>query len=223
MHPVFQVSLYTGQQLVLEAMQRWLRRPCAEPDQHRARRAKLKDLLLLLVKTAATGVVATILDAAIEYRRRQLLAAAAAEPDADDAGGARGFPGLGALSRAGVAAWKRRLLLCIDEAERQAEAYGFEPTRRFSPAGGADEAGTGDGKGKAGVGMARSASSADLTDDERAQMLATVEQLRGLVKQGDAEAERRLDEEDHLMPQCPFCRQPINGFHSLTAAQSLSQ
>ncbi len=72
-------------------------------------------------------MLATLLDAAIEFRRRQLLAAAAA-----DEGGAAGgdgapsrFPGLGMLSRAGVAAWKARLLVAIDELERRAEACGI--------------------------------------------------------------------------------------------------
>lgn len=86
-------------------------------------------LISLLLRTAATGVLATLLDAAIEFRRRQLLAAAAA----DDASGAAGaddgapsrFPGLGMLSRAGVSAWKARLLVAIDELERRAEACGI--------------------------------------------------------------------------------------------------
>lgn len=185
MHPMFQVTLYTGQQLVLEAMQRWLRRPCTEVEQHRQRRTKLKDLLLLLIKTAATGVLAAILDAAIEYRRRQLLAAAAAEPGGADAPAGSRFPGLGALSRAGIAAWKHRLLLCIDEMERRAETYGIEATHRFAPAQPEGEAAGSKGKATRSAAMSRVASSAELSSEERQQMLTrTVEQLRDLVKQG---------------------------------------
>lgn len=127
MHPFFSVSLFTGQQLVLEAIQRWLQRPCLDADSQRQRRLGLKGLLSLLLRTAATGVLATLLDAAIEFRRRQLLAAAANEPGSDSSGGgaAPRFPGFGMLSRAGVAAWKSRLLICIDELERKAEAYGI--------------------------------------------------------------------------------------------------
>lgn len=182
MHPLFTVSLYTGQQLVLEAMQRWLRRPCAEPDAHLARRHRLRDLLLLLLKTAATGLLATVLDAAIEYRRRQLVAAATAEPEGGATAVAAGrFPGLGALSRAGIASCKRRLLLAIDELERQAGAYGIEPSRRFAPPDGSLA-----GKVKASTAaLSRPASSVDLTDEERQAMLSrTVEQLRGLVQRG---------------------------------------
>lgn len=125
MHPIFSVTLFTGQQLVLEALQRWLTRPCVDADAQRQRRLGLKSMLSLLVKTTATGVLATMLDAAIEFRRRQLLAAAAAEPEDGAAAGGSRFPGLGMLSRAGIASWKNRLLLCIDELERRAEAYGI--------------------------------------------------------------------------------------------------
>ncbi len=127
MHPIFSVTLFTGQQLVLEALQRWLTRPCLDENAQRTRRHGLKSMLSLLIKTTATGVLATMLDAAIEFRRRQLLAAAAVDPEDSDAGGAGGsrFPGLGMLSRAGIASWNNRLLLCIDELERRAEAYGI--------------------------------------------------------------------------------------------------
>ncbi len=70
MHALFQLSLYTGQQLVLEGLHRWLQRPCQDEQQQRARRTSLKSLVVLLAKTAATGVLATVLDAAIEYRRQ---------------------------------------------------------------------------------------------------------------------------------------------------------
>ena len=170
MQPFFSVTLFTGQQLILEAIQRWLQRPCTDEIAVQQRRLGLKvlacgcgcaaslsrtpdslglprpdgpyrlipapsaalllppqGLISLLLRTAATGVLATLLDAAIEFRRRQLLAAAAA-----DEGGAAGgdgapsrFPGLGMLSRAGVAAWKARLLVAIDELERRAEACGI--------------------------------------------------------------------------------------------------
>lgn len=199
LRPFFQISLYTGQQLVLEAMQRWLRRPCIELEAHRARRARLKDLLVLLLKTAATGVLATVLDAAIEYRRRQLVLATAAEPTDVDAGGGL-FPGLGALSRAGIASCKRRLLLAIDELERQAGAYGIDPSRCFA----VPEDAPALSKGKAPVeavgssagSLSRPASAVDLTHEERQVMLTrTLSCLRGLVERGDAESERKLDEQ----------------------------
>lgn len=129
MHPFFSVTLFTGQQLVLEALQRWLQRPCPDAASQARRRMGLKSLIALLLRTAATGVLATLLDAAIEFRRRQLLAAAAAEPgsggDGGEGQGGSRFPGLGMLSRAGVAAWKGRLLLAIDELERRAGEYGI--------------------------------------------------------------------------------------------------
>lgn len=198
MHPIFSVTLFTGQQLVLEAIQRWLQRPCADAESQRQRRLGLKGLISLLIRTAATGVLATVLDAAIEFRRRQLLAAASAEPgDAQDAaaGGSR-FPGLGMLSRAGIASWKARLLLCVDELERRAEAFGIESRYRFSPGkpGGENEAAAGSSKAPA---LPRQhASCLELSDEEQSQRLGrTVEQLRELVKQGDAESQRRLDDE----------------------------
>jgi hypothetical protein len=129
MHPIFSISLFTGQQLILEAIQRWLARPCTDAESQRQRRMGLKGLLSLLVKTTATGVLATVLDAAIEFRRRQLLAAAAADPEDGAFGGPSSFPGLGMLSRAGITSWKSRLLLGIDELERRAEAYGIGELR----------------------------------------------------------------------------------------------
>lgn len=126
MHPFFSVTIFTGQQLVLEALQRWLTRPCTDAADVQRQRRGLKGLLSLLIKTTATGMLATVLDAAIEFRRRQLLAAAAAEPEVGGAAAAAtGFPGLGMLSRAGIASWKTRLLLGIDELERRAHAYGI--------------------------------------------------------------------------------------------------
>lgn len=71
-------------------------------------------------------MLATLLDAAIEFRRRQLLAAAADDASTGgDVGAPSRFPGLGMLSRAGVAAWKARLLVAVDELERRAEACGI--------------------------------------------------------------------------------------------------
>lgn len=207
MHPFFSVTLFTGQQLVLEAIQRWLTRPCTDPESQRQRRLGLKGLLSLLVRTAATGVLATVLDAAIEFRRRQLLAAAAADPEEAAAGGAATsrFPGLGMLSRAGVATWKSRLLLCIDELERRAEAYGIESRRRFSP-GKPDDAEAGSSKGGSRHSSAAASTAAalrshhgsclDLNEGEAEGSLGrTVEQLRELVKQGDEDSQRRLDDE----------------------------
>lgn len=199
MNRLFQVTVYTGQQLVLEALQRWLQRPCAEPEGQRQRRASVKSLVVLLLKTAATGVLATILDAAIEYRRRQLLSAADDDPsgtDADAAGRSSRF-GLGPLSRAGIAAWKAKLLLAIDEMERQAQQYGIEPTRRFAPAltaGTAAEKTDGNGKGD----EADEESSTAAGGDRQAALTATVEQLKALARGagegGSADADRAFDE-----------------------------
>jgi len=129
----FQFSVYTGQQLLLEALQRWLRPACDEDSSYERRRSSVKSLIVLLMKTAATGVFATILDKAIDYRRRALLAAA--EEEAEGEGSTLSFShlGLGNLTRAGIAAWKSRLLIGIDELERRAELYGIEPYNRILP------------------------------------------------------------------------------------------
>jgi hypothetical protein len=125
MHPLFQVTLYTGQQLALEVASKWLplwaRRPCDDEDAGRQRRRGLKSLVLLLLKSAATGMLATLLDAAIDFRRRQLLSAAAF----DTIDGADGLLEEGMMSRAGIAAWKARLIGGIDELERRAQYYGI--------------------------------------------------------------------------------------------------
>lgn len=201
MHPWISVSLYTGQQLVLEGIGRWLQRPCA--DEPPRRRGSLRSLVVLLLKTAATGVLATVLDAAIEYRRRQLLASL--ERGGDDAAGSSGS----FLSRAGIQAWKERLLVCIDEMERHAEQYGIEPTRRFSGEG-KPECAPGEGKdggGGAAPRLPRSASLLDLPAGEGRQkaLARTVEQLRGLVQDsegGGADAESRLDEQVGTLLDC---------------------
>lgn len=129
----FQFSVYTGQQLLFEALQRWLRPACDEDSSYERRRNSVKSIIVLLMKTAATGVVATILDKAIDYRRRALLAAA--EEEAEGEGSTLSFShlGLGNLTRAGIAAWKSRLLIGIDELERRAEMYGIEPYNRSLP------------------------------------------------------------------------------------------
>ncbi|KAG7672794.1 hypothetical protein Ndes2526B_g08671 [Nannochloris sp. 'desiccata'] len=220
MNRLFQVTVYTGQQLVLEALQRWLQRPCTEPDVQRQRRASIKNLIVLLLKTAATGVLATILDAAIEYRRRQLLAAAEEDPLATDDGSGSGSSsgtlsqlassgfGLGPLSRAGIAAWKTRLLIAIDEMERQAHQYGIEPTMRFTPAtpGKLLEDGeiatalaVPEGKlesatAAAAAAVAASATGGNDNDDRQAALAATVEQLQQLAKLGGDDAERTFEE-----------------------------
>lgn len=217
MNRLFQVTVYTGQQLVLEALQRWLQRPCIEPDVQRQRRASIKSLIVLLLKTAATGVLATILDAAIEYRRRQLLAAAEEDPLAIDSGGSSSSGtlsqlassrfGLGPLSRAGIAAWKTRLLIAIDEMERQAHQYGIEPTMRFTPAAsgklledGSSEEDAGasavpEGKFESAAAAAAAAIAATSDDDGRqAALAATVEQLQQLAKLGGDDAERNFEE-----------------------------
>lgn len=72
MSALFHLTLYAGQQLVLDTLHRYIQRPCRDADPataQRQRRAGLRSLLMLLLKTAATGVAATVLDAAIEYRR----------------------------------------------------------------------------------------------------------------------------------------------------------
>ena len=221
MNRLFQVTVYTGQQLVLEALQRWLQRPCIEPDVQRQRRASIKSLIVLLLKTAATGVLATILDAAIEYRRRQLLAAAEEDPLALDSGSggssssgtlsqlASSRFGLGPLSRAGIAAWKTRLLIAIDEMERQAHQYGIEPTMRFTPPspgklleGGNSEqedsssaSAVPEGKLESATAAAAAAIAATSEDDGRqAALAATVEQLQQLAKLGGDDAERTFEE-----------------------------
>jgi hypothetical protein len=197
MHPFFSVTIFTGQQLVLEALQRWLTRPCTDAVDVQRQRRGLKGLLSLLIKTTATGMLATVLDAAIEFRRRQLLAAAAAEPDEGSAAAVARFPGLGMLSRAGIASWKARLLMGIDELERRAHAYGIESRHRFSPE---KEAGKTDFAGGSGSKLvlagSRAGSCLDLEEAERSERLGrTVEQLRELVKQGDPESQRRADVE----------------------------
>jgi Zinc finger, C3HC4 type (RING finger) len=221
MNRLFQVTVYTGQQLVLEALQRWLQRPCTEPDVQRQRRASIKNLIVLLLKTAATGVLATILDAAIEYRRRQLLAAAEEDPlTLDDGSGSSSSSGtlsqlassrfgLGPLSRAGIAAWKTRLLIAIDEMERQAHTYGIEPTMRFTPPAPGklhedgstnfiEDAGTAsavpEGKLESATAAVAAAIGDNDTDDRQAALAATVEQLQQLAKLGGDDAERNFEE-----------------------------
>lgn len=136
MNHIFQFSVYTTQHLFLEGLQRLLRSSCC--DEERQRRNSLKSIITLLLKTAATGILATILDAAIEYRRRQLLLTVSGEEPAlvsDEDEHQRLFAhlGIGNLTRSGIAAWKSRLLLAIDEMERQAGHYGIEPSHRFAP------------------------------------------------------------------------------------------
>ncbi|KAL4447184.1 hypothetical protein ABPG77_007217 [Micractinium sp. CCAP 211/92] len=216
MHPFFSVTLFTGQQLVLEALQRWLARPCPDAVSQARRRLGVKQLISLLLRTAATGVLATVLDAAIEFRRRQLLAAAAVDPadegGAADAASASRFPGLGMLSRAGVAAWKSRLLLAIDELERRAGDFGIESRHRFSPSKDAAEPPAAVVGGKP-LRHPVAGSCIDLAgagaEPECSQHLGrTVEQLRELVQQKDPEAQRRLDHEvgslvDLILGACP--------------------
>ena len=205
---------------MLEALQRWLQRPCTEPDVQRQRRASIKNLIVLLLKTAATGVLATILDAAIEYRRRQLLAAAEEDPLATEDGSASSSGtlshiassrfGLGPLSRAGIAAWKTRLLIAIDEMERQAHQYGIEPTMRFTPAtpgklledGGGTSTTSAVPEGKlesataaAAAAVAAAATGGNDDEDRQAALAATVEQLQQLAKLGNDDAERTFEEQ----------------------------
>lgn len=193
MNHLFQITVYTSQQLVLEALQRWLQRPC-ESDQQRARRKGIKGLIILLLKTAATGVLATILDAAIEYRRRQLLLAASetserTESDPDDTGMASLLSplSLGRISRSGISAWKSRLLVAIDELEKQAEQYGIEPTHRFTPSKLNDR--QDDGKGEVEMN-----DESGLSEARQAALAKTIEQLQGLVKSGGEDAEGKIEQ-----------------------------
>lgn len=194
MNHLFQVTVYTGQQLVLEALQRWLQRPCAEPESQRQRRTSIKGLVVLLLKTAATGVLATVLDAAIEYRRRQLLVAAEQDPsDTETRPGSSRFPslGLGPLSRAGIAAWKARLLLAIDEMERHAEQYGIEPIRRFAKP---EDIATCPPIGKSSLLGNEDYRDTSLDEAHQVALAATVEQLQQLAKLGSDEAQATLHE-----------------------------
>ena len=196
MNHLFQVTVYTGQQLVLEALQRWLARPCVEPEGQRQRRAGIRSLIVLLLKTAATGVLATILDAAIEYRRRQLLATVDHEAGASSQSLAEPSRfGLGTLSRAGIAAWKAKLLLAIDEMERQALHYGIAPSHRFTPSTGAEdkiigmgekkeseeEGGSGSSGSGSGGGSFASGQEEEQQQQQQQNLAATVEQLQQLA------------------------------------------
>jgi len=134
MNHLFQFSVYTGQQLLVEALQRWLfvKPGVGEAESsYQRRRSSIKGLLSLLLKTGATAILATVLDAAIEYRRRQLLLGAEEEAEAGDIGTA----GTLNVTRAGISSWKARLLLGIDEMERQAGVYGIQARHRFAPGG----------------------------------------------------------------------------------------
>lgn len=282
MNHLFQVTVYTGQQLIFEALQGWLQRPCVEADAQRQRRTSIRGLLVLLLKTAATGVVATLLDAAIEYRRRQLLSVADADggTSTSNSSSSTGF-GLG-LSRAGITAWKARLLLAIDEMERQAQHFGIEPTHRFQPNQKLDA--PIDPSNTRSMTKDRSYGAFEHiqgAEERQATLAATVEQLQQLVKLGGDEhneeilnqkidalldtfiddgpaslpaahsgphvvqaadhetrstchicmdrpravkvlgcnhdvcfqcARRLCAGEDHAVPQCPFCRRPIDGW-----------
>lgn len=282
MNHLLQVTVYTGQQLVFEALQRWLQRPCVEAEAQRQRRTSIRGLFVLLLKTAATGVVATLLDAAIEYRHRQLLSIAdvdgASSPNSSNS--LTGF-GLG-LSRAGITAWKARLLMAIDEMERQAQNYGIEPTRRFESNQKPDAAFDGNNTRSLTKNHTCCTEHVQGVEERQASLAATVEQLQQLVKLGgDEQSEEILNQkidalldtfiddgpatlsaanlqsfddhacvdnkpsstchicmdrpqavkvlgcnhdvcfqcarrlcagEDHAVPQCPFCRRPIDGW-----------
>eukprot|EP00889_Picochlorum_renovo_P001608 jgi/Picre1/28638/NNA_004038.t1 len=102
----------------------------------------MKGIIMLLLKTAATGALATVLDALIEIRRRHMyLVSLREEIGADAMGGEEagvvsspsGYLGIGNLTRAGISAWRSRLLIGIDELEKQALRYGIQPSHRFSP------------------------------------------------------------------------------------------
>ncbi|KFM25459.1 hypothetical protein F751_0486 [Auxenochlorella protothecoides] len=195
MHPFFSVTLYTGQQLVLEGLQRWVTRPCKELE-NRRQRASLRALAMLLVKTTATGMLAAVLDAAIEYRSRQLLAAA--EEGEREAPAPSRLASIGLISRPGVAAWKARLLQAIDEMERRAERYGLGPSSRLAAE--AQTAAAPKDKGLA-HGPHGCGSLADFEADAETEAILsqTVQQLQELMRQsGRAESsepacERQVD------------------------------
>jgi hypothetical protein len=254
MNHLVRVTLFTGQTMVLEALQRWLRRPCDEaPEAARRARRSVRGLLVLLLKTAATGVLATVLDAAIEYRRRQLLAAAEdggpgrpISGPGEGGAGAGGAPaaGWGPLSRAGAAAWRARLLLAVDEMERQAGLYGIEPTARFAPkpdaaleAKLAALAGAGaEGKGGGGAGAEGTEGAEGAA--RQALLASTVEQLAELAKSAGASggggargegaaAARALDERvdallDSLLGPCPAAPPPRGALAASPSCAALS-
>lgn len=242
----------------------------------------MKGIIMLLLKTAATGALATVLDALIEIRRRHMYLASLREeigPEAMGGGEAgvvsspSGYLGIGNLTRAGISAWRSRLLIGIDELEKQALRYGIQPSHRFSPNDSMEDAvpdkkGDSDGKDN---------------DDETSPCGAHTKQISTTVKQlihlVEAQDQTRLESEvdtlvdgllgttedaaeccticmdddvatqveiagcrhelcfscarmicdgtnAHQLPQCPFCRHPIEGFkpiyHRATRTTSLA-
>lgn len=255
------VCINSCQHVLLEAFQRWLRPECTSSEEYQRRRSSIKSVIMLLLKTAATGALATVLDALIEIRRRHMyLASLREEVGADSMDvvpSPSGYMGIGDLTRAGISAWRSRLLIGIDELEKQALRYGIHPSHRFSPN---DEKNKGD---------AEDDDTTTLSHDHGAphkkQISTTVEQLIHLVEaQDQTSLESKVDvlvdgllppRQDtaeteatccsicmddivtqvevagcrhelcfscarmicdgtnaHQLPQCPFCRHPIEGF-----------
>lgn len=231
MHPFFSVSLYTGQQLVLAGLQRWVFDPYKRLE-HRRQRASLRALVILLVKTAATGVLAALLDAAIEYRTRQLVALAQEEDQTDGNAPSLSSPSrlaaLGMLSRGGVAVWKSRLLQAIDEMEQRAQRYGLSSSRAGRLEGGA--LAKGDGKEEEATaasdeGLLPSHTPSD-SDTRGFLVRQTIQQLQELMRRdgSDEESHEQVEQRvdrllDHLLGPhegqgqgtCPkTCSEPLS-------------
>ncbi len=236
----------------------------------------MKGIIMLLLKTAATGALATVLDALIEIRRRHMyLASLREEIGADTMGGEvsspSGYLGIGNLTRAGISAWRSRLLIGIDELEKQALRYGIHPSHRFSPNDGMDGV----------IVASKGGSGGDNNKDDddhhhhhdgaqTKQISTTVQQLIHLVEaQDQTKLESKVDtlvdgllgrsrgddatcticmDDDvatqveiagcrhelcfscarmicdgtnaHQLPQCPFCRHPIEGFKPIYHGKS---
>lgn len=211
MHPFFSVSLYTGQQLVLAGLQRWVFNPYKQLEQRR-QRASLRALVMLLVKTAATGMLAALLDAAIEYRTRQLVALAGEDPaeGSPESSSPSRLASLGMLSRGGVAAWKSRLLQAIDEMERRAELYGLGPSSRAGalvdePAsedackGAADDAEAFAGKAlEDALAPPRALSRTASSSDRGSLVSQTILQLQELMRRSGSETDSRESVEESV-------------------------
>ncbi|KAK2078651.1 hypothetical protein QBZ16_003491 [Prototheca wickerhamii] len=189
MHPFFSVSLYTGQQLVLAGLQRWVFNPYKQLEQRR-QRASLRALVMLLVKTAATGMLAALLDAAIDYRTRQLVALAGEGP-------------------AEGSAESSRLLQAIDEMERRAELYGLGPSSRAGalvdePApedackGDAEDAEAFAGKAPEDALAPRALSRTASSSDRGFLVSQTILQLQELMRRSGSEADSRESVEESV-------------------------
>lgn len=241
----------------------------------------MKGIIMLLLKTAATGALATVLDALIEIRRRHMYLATLREeigPEAMGGGEAgvvsspSGYLGIGNLTRAGISAWRSRLLIGIDELEKQALRYGIQPSHRFSPNDSMEDAvpdkkGDSDGKDDTETPCGAHTKQISTTVKQLIHLVEAQDQTRlesevdtlvdGLLGTREEEAAECcticMDDDvatqveiagcrhelcfscarmicdgtnAHQLPQCPFCRHPIEGFkpiyHRATRTTSLA-